>query len=193
MFGLFRAKTENYFPPVHKQDGTKTRMFVGVSGGVDSSVSAAILRDKGYEVTGVFMKTYYPPEIKCNWREERLDAMRVCEHLGIPFLECDLEQEYKNNVFDYMVDSYRIGITPNPDVFCNKYVKFGGFLDWADKNGADFVATGHYAQHVIENKEHQLVMGNDSNKDQTYFLCQLQQHQLERAIFPVGHLSLIHI
>lgn len=236
----FFYKSYNYFPPVTKEDGSRTRVFVGVSGGVDSSVSAAILRDKGYDVTGVFMKTYYPPEIKCDWREERLDAMRVCEHLGIPFLECDLEDAYKKNVFDYMVESYRAGITPNPDVFCNKYVKFGGFLDWATENGADYVATGHYAQRFSQNgqissstasqksslyigytslfrslfprtlfhfekifgvfrfKQFELhnsdfiihnsvlAMGQDQNKDQTYFLYQLQQHQLERAIFPVG-------
>lgn len=205
MFQWFK-KSHNYFPPVKKQDGSRTRVFVGVSGGVDSSISAAILRDKGYDVVGVFMKTYYPPEIKCDWREERLDAMRVCEHLGIPFLECDLEEAYKKNVFDYMVESYRAGVTPNPDVFCNKYVKFGGFLDWAIEHGADYVATGHYAQNFRKrsNREededrgreqvgprrgdfvHELVMGKDENKDQTYFLYQLQQHQLERAIFPVG-------
>ena len=224
MFNWF-GKTNNYLPPVRKADGTKTRVFVGVSGGVDSSVSAAILARKGYDVVGVFMKTYYPPEIQCDWREERLDAMRVCEHLGIPFLECDLEAEYKNNVFDYMVESYRTGITPNPDVFCNKYVKFGGFLKWAVDNGADYVATGHYAQHLLQKERtpaltssltqssyskyasiarslfpwtssrsesnetsvvHQLGKGRDDNKDQTYFLYQLGQDQLARALFPVG-------
>ena len=201
---LTRRSFRNFFPPVHKADGSQTRIFVGISGGVDSSVSAALLRQQGYDVTGVFMKTYYPPEIQCDWREERLDAVRVCEHLAIPFLECDLEEVYKKNVFDYMVASYQSGITPNPDIFCNKYVKFGGFLEWSIQQGADYVATGHYAQHIRkksefgvsgglhkvglqgENFEHQLVMGQDSNKDQTYFLYQLQQRQLEHIIFPVG-------
>lgn len=192
-----QEKSDNFFPPVTQADGTPTRVFVGVSGGVDSSVSAAELVARGYDVTGVFIKTYYPPEIECDWRDERLDAMRVCEHLGIPFLECDLEQEYKEYVFDYMIDSYREGITPNPDIFCNKYVKFGGFLQWALDNNAHFIATGHYAQHFVTNEEnpevrlrggeHELAMGADINKDQTYFLYQLTQHQLSHTIFPIGH------
>lgn len=233
---LRQEKSDNFFPPVTKPDGTPTRVFVGVSGGVDSSVSAAELVKKGYDVTGVFIKTYYPPEIECDWREERLDAMRVCEHLGIPFLECDMEQAYKEQVFDYMIDSYKQGITPNPDIFCNKYVKFGGFLEWALEQGAHYIATGHYAQHFFQNeripasasslswsmysryisrlcsllpwtsshfeknhtsdvenpdsgspRKHQLGMGADTNKDQTYFLYQLTQHQLEHTIFPIGH------
>jgi tRNA-specific 2-thiouridylase len=182
-----REKSDNFFPPVTKPDGTPTRVFVGVSGGVDSSVSAAELVKKGYDMTGVFIKTYYPPEIECDWREERLDAMRVCEHLGIPFLECDMEQAYKEQVFDYMIDSYKQGITPNPDIFCNKYVKFGGFLEWAKSHDCDYIAMGHYAQHFVENDEHHLVMGADTNKDQTYFLYQLTQHQLNHTIFPIGH------
>ena len=183
-------KTQNYLPPVYKEDGSKTRIFVGVSGGVDSSVSAALLKDKGYDVTGVFMRTYYPPEIKCDWREERLDALRVCEHLDIPFLECDLEEDYKQNVFDYMIEAYKNGITPNPDVFCNKYVKFGGFLKWALEQDANYVATGHYAQNIFNTDGvFELVMGADQNKDQTYFLYQLQQHQLKHALFPIGHIE----
>jgi len=190
MFSWFTKKNnkkQNYLPPVYKPDGSRTRIFVGVSGGVDSSVSAAILKDAGYDVTGVFMKTYYPPEIKCDWREERLDAVRVCEHLDIPFIECDLESDYKQNVFDYMIDAYKNGITPNPDVFCNKYVKFGGFLKWARSQDCDFIATGHYAQNIVNSDgTFELVMGADQNKDQTYFLYQLQQDQLKYALFPVG-------
>lgn len=190
MFQWF-SKHKNYLPPTTQADGTRTRIFVGVSGGVDSSVSAAILKRKGYDVTGVFIKTYYPPELKCDWRNERLDALRVCEHLSIPFLECDMETEYKEQVFDYMIDSYTQGITPNPDIFCNKYVKFGGFLQWAMNQGAHYIATGHYAQHIITDTtgvRHALRMGQDHNKDQTYFLYQLEQSQLEHALFPVGHL-----
>ena len=183
-----RNSSENYLPSVNQSSGRKTSVFVGVSGGVDSSVSAAILKEKGYDVTGVFIKTYYPPELLCNWRDERLDAVRVCEHLGIPFLECDMEAEYKDNVFDYMIESYRAGVTPNPDVFCNKYVKFGGFLKWSLARGADYVATGHYAQH-LRSESHQLGMGKDTNKDQTYFLYQLIQEQLAHALFPIGHLE----
>jgi len=188
MFNWF-IKQKNYLPPLYKEDGSKTKIFVGVSGGVDSSVSAALLKKKGYDVTGVFMKTYYPPEIKCDWREERLDAIRVCEHLDISFVECDLEEDYKQNVFDYMIDAYKNGITPNPDVFCNKYVKFGGFLKWALTEGADYVATGHYAQNYVSGDGYQLVMGVDQNKDQTYFLYQLQQQQLKHALFPIGHIE----
>ncbi len=185
MLGWFK-KSQNYLPPVYTNDGTKTRIFVGVSGGVDSSVSVALLKQKGYDVTGVFMKTYYPPELKCDWREERLDALRVCEHLNIPFVECDLESDYKQNVFDYMIDAYKNGITPNPDVFCNKYVKFGGFLKWAQSQDCDYIATGHYAQNYKDESGYKLVMGADNNKDQTYFLYQLQQDQLKHALFPIG-------
>lgn len=121
------------------------RVFVGMSGGVDSSVSAAMLQKAGFEVTGVFIKVWQPDWLECTWREDRRDAMRVAAHLGIPFVTLDLEKEYKKEVVDYMINEYKAGRTPNPDVMCNRYVKFGGFYDWAMKNGADFVATGHYA------------------------------------------------
>ena len=189
MWRWLKRENGNYLPPVRRGDGPPTRVFVAVSGGVDSSVSAALLNKRGYEVTGVFIKTYYPPEIECRWREERLDALRVCEHLQIPFRDCDLEETYKKHVFDTMLASYQAGVTPNPDVWCNSYVKFGGFLAWARKQGADYVATGHYAQHHCQGDRHYLVMGRDKNKDQSYFLHQLQQHQLARALFPVGDLS----
>ncbi|MEI6305007.1 MAG: tRNA 2-thiouridine(34) synthase MnmA [Candidatus Taylorbacteria bacterium] len=122
------------------------RVFVGISGGVDSAVSAALLKKAGYHVTGVFIKVWQPDWIECNWQEERRDAMRVAAHLDIPFITLDLETEYKKGVIDYMIAEYRAGRTPNPDVMCNKTVKFGAFYDWAMKQGADFVATGHYAR-----------------------------------------------
>jgi len=160
------------------------KVFVGVSGGVDSSVSAAILKDQGHEVIGVFIRTWQPDWIECTWRDERRDAMRVCAHLGIPFVELDLEQEYKQGVADYMIAEYRAGRTPNPDVMCNREVKFGGFLNWAKKNGG-VVATGHYAQNV----NNQLVKGIDPSKDQSYFLWTLTNDQLKHVLFPIGHLQ----
>ena len=117
-----------------------------MSGGVDSSVSAALLQKAGYEVTGVFMKVWQPDFLPCTWREERLDAMRVSAHLGIPLLTWDFEEEYKEGVADYMIAEYKAGRTPNPDVMCNKEIKFGAFFRRAMKEGADFVATGHYAR-----------------------------------------------
>jgi tRNA-uridine 2-sulfurtransferase len=120
-------------------------VFVGMSGGVDSSVSAGLLKEQGYTVVGVFIRTWTPDFIECTWRDERRDAMRVCAHLRIPFLECDAEEAYKKGVTDYMIDEYKKGNTPNPDVMCNREVKFGAFWDFAKKHGADFIATGHYA------------------------------------------------
>lgn len=128
------------------RENKKIKVFVGMSGGVDSSVSATLLKEAGFDVVGVFIKVWQPEGFQCTWREDRLDAMRVCAHLGIPFKDLDLEKEYKKEVVDYMIREYKIGNTPNPDVMCNKYVKFGGFFDWAIKNGADFVATGHYTR-----------------------------------------------
>lgn len=120
-------------------------VFVGVSGGVDSSVSAALMKDQGYNVVGVFIRTWQPDFIECTWRDERRDAMRVCAHLDIPFLECDAEEVYKKGVADYMIKEYKKGNTPNPDVMCNREVKFGVFWQFAKERGADFIATGHYA------------------------------------------------
>jgi len=131
---------------VKKNEG---RVFVGMSGGVDSSVGAALLKADGYDATGVFIKVWQPDWMDCNWREDRLDAMRVAAVLDIPFITLDLEKEYKRDVVDYMIAEYKAGRTPNPDVMCNKSVKFGAFYDWAMKNGADFVATGHYSR-IIE-------------------------------------------
>lgn len=191
----------------------KQRVFVGMSGGVDSSLSAALLKEQGYEVTGVFIKVWQPDFVECVWKEDRLDAMRVCARLGIKFLTLDLEKEYKKEVVDYMISEYKAGRTPNPDVSCNKYVKFGAFFDFAIKSGADYVATGHYARREPEfsiinsqlsnNKKHfenlnienslkienwKLKIAQDTNKDQSYFLWNLTQEHLSRTIFPVGDL-----
>ncbi|MDB5239317.1 MAG: tRNA (5-methylaminomethyl-2-thiouridylate)-methyltransferase, tRNA-specific 2-thiouridylase [Candidatus Parcubacteria bacterium] len=155
-----------------------------MSGGVDSSVSAALLKKAGYDVTGVFIKVWQPDWIECNWREERLDAMRAAAHLDIPFVTLDLEKEYKQGVIDYMIAEYRAGRTPNPDVMCNREIKFGAFWKWAKGQGADYIATGHYAQ----TKDGKLFMGADANKDQSYFLWTLTPDDLKHVLFPVGHL-----
>ena len=189
---MFWQKPHNHIPKSRNQDGTRKKVFVGVSGGVDSSVSLALLRDAGFDVTGVFIKVYHPDFLGCDWRDERLDAIAVCQKLGVPFLDLDLEREYKKEVFDYMIETYKAGDTPNPDVFCNTYVKFGGFLDFALEQGADFVATGHYARHVFrkndgtESGEHFLAKGNDENKDQTYFLYTMPHEKLKHVLFPIG-------
>jgi len=164
---------------------SKKTVFVGLSGGVDSSVSAALLIEQGYEVVGVFIRTWHPDFIECNEEEERLDAMRVAAHLNIPFLTFDLEEEYKKGVAMYMIEEYKKGRTPNPDVMCNKEVKFGAFLAKALSMGADFVATGHYSQNIKNN----LLKAKDPLKDQVYFLWTLDQERLSKIIFPVGHLK----
>jgi tRNA-specific 2-thiouridylase len=171
-----------------------------MSGGVDSSVSALLLKKAGYEVTGVFIKVWQPSNFLCTWRQDRLDAMRVCAKLDIPFITLNLEDEYKNEVVDYMIEEYKRGRTPNPDVMCNKYVKFGGFFDWAMKQGADFVATGHYARiqkiknihgtfRANEGYEYNMLAGEDKNKDQSYFLWTLTQRELNKTLFPVGDIE----
>ena len=178
------------------------KVYVGMSGGVDSSVSAALLKDAGYDVTGVFIKVWQPDwaiiNSGCTWKEDRLDAMRVAAKLDIPFITLDLEKEYKEEVVDYMISEYKAGRTPNPDVMCNRYVKFGGFFDWAMKQGADFVATGHYAsigntRQPAESDSatclYQLLAGDDKNKDQSYFLWTLTQEQLSKTLFPVGNIE----
>jgi tRNA-specific 2-thiouridylase len=171
------------------QDISKTRVFVGVSGGVDSSVALALLKNEGYEVTGVFLKVWHPDFLECDWKEERRSAMRVCATLSVPFLTFNCEAEYKKEVVDYMISEYKQGRTPNPDIFCNKYVKFGVFLKKAMDMGAHFVATGHYAR--VENREQRFDLreGTDKNKDQSYFLYTLNQDQLSHILFPVGDLT----
>lgn len=172
------------------RQGLEKKVYVGMSGGVDSSVSAALLQKAGYDVTGVFIKVWQPEWYECTWKEDRLDAMRVCAKLGIPFRDLDLSKQYKKEVVDYMISEYKAGRTPNPDVMCNKSVKFGGFFDWAMKEGADFVATGHYAQ-VKQEKTGKFSMmeSKDKNKDQTYFLWTLTETQLSKTLFPVGGLT----
>ena len=164
---------------------SKLTVFVGMSGGVDSSVSAMLLKQKGYNVVGVFIKTWHPSFIECNEEEERLDAMRVAAFLDIPFLTLDLEEVYKKGVADYMISEYKLGRTPNPDVMCNKEVKFGAFLDFALAKGADFVATGHYARNI----NGYLYKGIDPSKDQSYFLWTLNNKQLNNILFPIGDLE----
>ena len=158
------------------------KVYIGMSGGVDSSVAALLLKEQGYDVTGVFIKVWQPDFIQCTWKEDRLDAMRVAAVLDIPFVTLDLEQEYKEGVIDYMIEEYRKGRTPNPDVMCNREVKFGAFYSWARSHGADYVATGHYAEHNGES----LVKSKDENKDQTYFLWTLKKELFPSILFPVG-------
>lgn len=193
----------------------KKKVFAAISGGVDSSVSAALIKEQGYDVTGVFIKVYQPDFLPCTWKEDRLDAMRVAAVLDIPFLTFDFSHEYKKEVVDYMINEYKKGRTPNPDVMCNKHIKFGSFLKSAKEMGADLVATGHHARlrrefpisnfqfpnndkvfknsniknsFKIPNSKFQieLLKGVDGNKDQSYFLWMLTQEQLRNTIFPIG-------
>ena len=161
-------------------------VFVGLSGGVDSSVAALRLQRAGYNVVGVFIKVWHPDFMVCNWEQERLDAMRVAAHLNIPFLTCDAEAAYRDEVAQYFIESYKAGRTPNPDVMCNQHVKFGAFLRFAQQKDADFIATGHYARRTDGAKGPEMHRGVDTNKDQTYFLWTLTQEQLEMTLFPVG-------
>jgi tRNA-specific 2-thiouridylase len=161
-------------------------VFVGMSGGVDSSVAALRLKNQGYNVVGVFIKVWHPDWLECNWEQERLDAMRVAAHLNIPFLTCDAEAAYRDYVAEYFIFEYEAGRTPNPDVMCNQHVKFGAFLEFAKAKGADFIATGHYAQKIESPTGAELHRGFDANKDQTYFLWTLTNAQLNASLFPVG-------
>jgi len=164
---------------------TKKKVYVGMSGGVDSSVSAELLKKAGYEVTGVFIEVWQPDFVECTWKEDRLDALRVASHLDIPFVTLDLEKEYKEGVIDYMIKEYREGRTPNPDVMCNREVKFGAFWKWAKGQGADYIATGHYA--VTDNES--LILPADKEKDQTYFLWTLTKEDLAHVLFPIGSME----
>lgn len=176
----------------------KKRVVVGLSGGVDSSVAAHLLLEQGYEVVGIFMRNWHDESVtinnECPWIDDSNDAMLVAEHLGIPFQVLDLSKEYKERIVDYMFREYQSGRTPNPDVLCNREIKFDIFLKAAQNLKADFVATGHYCQKESftngEGREiHKLIAGADPNKDQSYFLCQLSQKQLSQALFPIGHLQ----
>ncbi|MAZ29966.1 tRNA 2-thiouridine(34) synthase MnmA [bacterium] len=164
---------------------TKT-VFVGLSGGVDSSVAALRLKNRGFNVVGVFIKVWHPDWLVCNWEQERLDAMRVAAHLGIPFLTCDAEAAYRAGVAEYFVNEHKAGRTPNPDVMCNQQVKFGAFLTFAKEYNADYIATGHYAQRIETSDVPELHRGVDTQKDQTYFLWTLTNEQLAHSLFPVG-------
>ena len=161
-------------------------VFVGLSGGVDSSVAAARLLARGYNVVAVFIKVWHPEFMVCNWEQERLDAMRVAAHLNIPFLTCDAETAYRNKVAQYFISEYTAGRTPNPDVLCNQYVKFGVFLEFALRKGADFIATGHYVQKIDSPNGPELHRSVDVDKDQSYFLWSLTKEQLEKSLFPIG-------
>jgi tRNA-specific 2-thiouridylase len=191
--------------------GSGKKAFVGLSGGVDSAVSAALLKEDGYDVMGVFIKAWQPEWMPCTWREERRDAMKVCLALDIPFLFLDFEKEYKEGVVDKMLAEYKAGRTPNPDVLCNKEIKFGSFWKEAKKQGADYIATGHYARvdltqpsprqgegraddapfslRLGEGSGMRLLEGKDKDKDQSYFLWTLTERDLEHTLFPVGHLE----
>ncbi|MUV03042.1 tRNA 2-thiouridine(34) synthase MnmA [Flavobacterium rakeshii] len=173
------------------------RVVVGLSGGVDSSVAAYLLQEQGYEVIGLFMKNWHDDSVtisnECPWLEDSNDALLVAEKLGIPFQTVDLSEQYKERIVDYMFNEYEQGRTPNPDVLCNREIKFDVFMKIALSLGADYVATGHYCRKgTIEkdgNEVYQLLAGVDGNKDQSYFLCQLSQEQLGKALFPIGELT----
>jgi len=172
------------------------RVVVGLSGGVDSSVAAYLLKEQGYEVIGLFMKNWHDDSVTisndCPWLEDSNDAMLVAQKLGIPFQTVDLSEQYKERIVDYMFKEYEMGRTPNPDVLCNREIKFDVFMKIAIELGADFVATGHYCRKGILEKDgkeiYQLLSGKDPNKDQSYFLCQLSQEQLAKTLFPIGEL-----
>lgn len=173
------------------------RVVVGLSGGVDSSVAAYLLKEQGYEVIGLFMKNWHDDSVtisnECPWLEDSNDALLVAQKLGIPFQTVDLSEQYKERIVDYMFNEYEKGRTPNPDVLCNREIKFDVFMKIALSLGADYVATGHYCRKGTIDKEgkeiYQLLAGVDPNKDQSYFLCQLSQEQLSKSLFPIGELT----
>ncbi|MBO0477124.1 tRNA 2-thiouridine(34) synthase MnmA [Vagococcus sp. DIV0080] len=173
-------------------DNSKIRVVVGMSGGVDSSVTALLLKEQGYDVVGVFMKNWDDTDDNgvCTATEDYKDVAKVANQIGVPYYSVNFEKEYWDRVFEYFLAEYRLGRTPNPDVMCNKEIKFKAFLDYAMDLGADFVATGHYAQvKRDEDGTVHMLRGVDNNKDQTYFLSQLSQEQLAKTMFPLGHME----
>ena len=174
-----------------KKEPKDTRVVIGMSGGVDSSVAALLLKEQGYDVVGIFMKNWDETDDLgyCTSAEDYEDVRRVCDQIDIPYYSVNFEKEYWDKVFTYFLYEYKNGRTPNPDVMCNKEIKFKAFLEHALKLGADYLATGHYAQVDFNDGEYRLLRGADSNKDQTYFLNQLNQYQLSKAMFPIGHLQ----
>lgn len=174
-----------------KKRPEETRVVIGMSGGVDSSVAALLLKQQGYEVIGIFMKNWDDTDEygHCTAEADFQDVQRVCEQIGIPAYSVNFEKEYSEKVFKYFLDEYKKGRTPNPDVMCNREIKFGEFLDKALELEADYIATGHYAQVDYVDGEYRLLRGADNNKDQTYFLNALSQYQLSKAMFPIGHLN----
>lgn len=173
------------------------RVIIGLSGGVDSSVAAYLLKEQGYDVIGLFMKNWHDDSVtiskECPWLEDSNDALLVAQKLGIPFQTIDLSEPYKQRIVDYMFAEYKRGRTPNPDVLCNREIKFDIFLEKALNLGADYIATGHFCRRETIRKNgkeiYRLLAGKDSNKDQSYFLCQLTQYQLSKSLFPVGNLT----
>ena len=173
------------------------RVVIGLSGGVDSSVAAYLLKEQGYEVIGLFMKNWHDDSVtisnECPWLDDSNDAMLVADKLNIPFQTVDLSEQYKTRIVDYMFKEYEKGRTPNPDVLCNREIKFDVFMNIALELGADYVATGHYCRKGTIEKHgeeiYQLLSGIDNNKDQSYFLCQLSQEQLSKSLFPIGELT----
>lgn len=174
-----------------KKEPKDTKVVLGMSGGVDSSVAALMLKKQGYEVIGVFMKNWDEKDDDgiCTAVDDYDDVRRVCDELDIPYYTINFVKEYWDRVFEYFLSEYRRGRTPNPDVMCNKEIKFKAFLEFAMKIGADYIAMGHYAQVDYIDGEYKLLRGVDNNKDQTYFLCELTQHQLSKSMFPIGHLT----
>jgi tRNA-specific 2-thiouridylase len=173
------------------KDKKDIKVVVGISGGVDSSVAALLLKEEGYDVTGIFMKNWDDTDENgfCTAEADYEDAVKVCNQIGIDYYSINFEKEYYDRVFKYFLDEYKKGRTPNPDIMCNKEIKFRAFLDYAKDLGADYLATGHYARVRRENGETEMLRGVDENKDQTYFLSQLSQDQIKDVLFPIGDLK----